>query len=221
MANNNVSVKYIYPFYILCNFIYNIFIKKTLIWLSKYKFNLGRLSMVIKHNPVEGLNTEEYLDLVDEIDNVIGSMSRTEVYKKQLSNFRVINAFLKNSKGQLWIPQRTKTKRLFPLHLDVSVGGHVSSGENYEQSFIRELAEELNINALDVNYKEIAYLNPKDHHVSAFMKVYEIQAEQAPNFNTNDFIKGNWMLPKDVIDILNNNVLGKPDLLKLLKLLYI
>lgn len=177
--------------------------------------------MFEKQNRVEALNIEEYLDLVDEMDNVIGSMSRTEVYEKQLSNFRVINAFLKNSKGELWIPQRTETKRLFPLHLDVSVGGHVSSGETYEQSFVRELAEELNLNALDIGYKEIAYLNPKDHNVSAFMKVYEIQIDQEPDFNKDDFIEGSWMFPEKVVSILNNNVLGKPDLLKLLNLLYL
>jgi isopentenyldiphosphate isomerase len=168
-----------------------------------------------------GVFMEEFLDIVDELDNVIGSMSRTEVYKKELSNFRVINAFLKNGKGQLWIPKRTATKRLYPLHLDVSVGGHVSSGESYEFSFERELKEELNINLCDVDYKEVGYFNPTNQKVSAFMKVYEIQAEFAPNFNKEDFIEGSWLFPVDIVDTLKKGVKGKPDLFKLLNLLYL
>ena len=163
---------------------------------------------------------EEYLDLVDKLDNVIGSMSRTKVYKEKLSNFRVINVFLKNSNGELWIPKRTATKRLFPLHLDVSAAGHVSAGESYKIAFIRELAEELNIDALKVDYKEIGYFTPYKHNVSAFMTVYEIKTDKDPNFNKEDFIEGNWMLPEKVVELLGSGVKGKGDLPKLLKLIY-
>jgi len=65
---------------------------------------------------------DEYLDLVDENDNVIGKKKRSEVYAKNLSNFRVVNAFVINSKGEIWIPRRAKNKRMFPLCLDMSMG---------------------------------------------------------------------------------------------------
>jgi len=74
---------------------------------------------------------DEYLDLVDLQDSVIGRKLRSEVYAEHLSNFRVVNAFVLNSKGELWIPRRTADKRIFPLCLDMSVGGHVESGESY------------------------------------------------------------------------------------------
>ena len=54
---------------------------------------------------------DELLDLVDENDHVIGVMRRSEVYGKKLRNIRVINAFIVNSKGELWIPRRTAHKR--------------------------------------------------------------------------------------------------------------
>ncbi len=163
---------------------------------------------------------EEYLDLVDELDNVLGKMSRADVYDKGLSNFRVINVFLKNSKGELWIPKRTATKRLFPLHLDVSVGGHVSAGESYQIAFVRELAEELNIDATKVVYNEVAYFTPHKNKVSAFMKVYEIKTDKDPNFNKDDFIEGNWILPEKLIKLLDGSVKAKDDLYKLIKLIY-
>lgn len=163
---------------------------------------------------------EEYLDLVDELDNVLGKMSRSKVYEEGLSNFRVINVFLRNSKGELWIPKRTATKRLFPLHLDVSAAGHVSAGESYQIAFVRELAEELNIDAEKVGYKEIAYFTPHENKVSAFMTVYEIHTDKDPDFNKDDFIEGHWMLPEKLIEILDGNVKAKGDLYKLIKLIY-
>ena len=71
------------------------------------------------------MNTGELLDIVSEEDVVIGEMERADVYAQGLSSFRVINAFIINDAGQLWIPRRHPSKRLCPLHLDASVGGHV------------------------------------------------------------------------------------------------
>ena len=57
---------------------------------------------------------DEYLDLVNIQDEIIGKKSRSIVYAEGLSNFRVVNAFLVNTQGQLWIPRRSLNKRLFP-----------------------------------------------------------------------------------------------------------
>ena len=54
-------------------------------------------------------NEDELLDLVNEQDQVIGCRERGEIYKEGLTNFRVVNAFLVNDAGQLWIPRRTAT----------------------------------------------------------------------------------------------------------------
>src|SRR3990167_1715083 len=89
--------------------------------------------------------SDEYLDLVDDNDIVIGKKKRSEVYAEHLSNFRVVNAFVINTKGELWIPRRAAHKRVFPLCLDMSMGGHVETGDSYEQAFARETREELNI----------------------------------------------------------------------------
>ncbi len=163
---------------------------------------------------------DELLDLVDQDDNVIGKMWRSEVYAKGLSNFRAINAFLKNSQGEIWIPLRVATKKLFPLHLDMSVGGHVSSGESYDQSFKRELLEELNIDLTQVVYRKIGLFVPHKHNVSAFQTVYEIDYDKDPDFNKNDFIEGHWMLPEQVIKLIASGKKAKSDLPKLLRLIY-
>ncbi|MHC5743961.1 MAG: NUDIX domain-containing protein [Nostoc sp.] len=90
------------------------------------------------------IQDDEILDIVDEIDYVIGQNKRSEIYRQRLCNFRVVNAFVINSLGQLWIPRRSAHKSIFPLCLDVSMGGYVETGETYEDALQRELKEEFN-----------------------------------------------------------------------------
>jgi isopentenyldiphosphate isomerase len=163
---------------------------------------------------------DEYLDLVDENDNVIGRQKRSIVYDQNLSNFRVVNVFIINSKGQIWIPLRTANKRIFPLCLDMSMGGHVESGESYDRAVKRESAEELNIDTDKLEVRQLGHLNPKDHGVSAFMKVYEIQMDEAPDYNPDDFVEHFWLTPAELLEKIENGDQSKGDLPKLVRLFY-
>ncbi len=98
---------------------------------------------------------DELLDIVDKDDEVIGQCLKSEIYEKGLKNFRVVNAFLLNSEGKLWIMRRTNKPALFPLSLDMSVGGHVKAGESYIQALERELKEELNLDLRSCNWKRL------------------------------------------------------------------
>lgn len=161
------------------------------------------------------------LDLVNEKDEVIGTMERNEVYAKGLSNFRVINVFLKNSDGKLFIPRRQLTKRLFPGGLDVSCGGHVSSGETYLEACTKEVSEELNFDLSEVSCKVLGTMNPHNDGVSAFMTVYEIETDETPDYNREDFSEHYWLSPQEVIDKIANGDIAKGDLPKLLQKLYL
>lgn len=163
---------------------------------------------------------EEYLDLVDSQDNVIGKKLRPEVYAEHLSNFRVINAFLVNSKGELWIPRRAADKRIFPLCLDMSVGGHVESGESYDETFRRETSEELNIDVDQVSHRLLGKLTPDADNVSAYMQVYEIALDEAPRYNPADFIEYFWLTPTEALKRISEGEKAKGDLPTLIKKFY-
>lgn len=166
------------------------------------------------------MDTIEYLDLVDDDDNVIDVKPRSEIEAAGLGNFRVINAFLVNSDNKLWIPRRTAHKRLFPLCLDMSVGGHVESGETYDQAFRRETMEEINLDVDACDVKELGYLQPKMHHLSAFMKVYEIRSDDAPDYNRDDFVEAFWFSPAELKSRIAQGEKAKGDLLRLVELFY-
>jgi isopentenyldiphosphate isomerase len=164
---------------------------------------------------------QEFLDLVNEQDEIIGKKSRLEVYSEKLSNYRVVNAFLINSKRQLWIPRRSPNKRLFPLCLDMSMGGHVKSGETYEEALERELAEELNMNLEKFPWRILGHLNPQIDHVSAFMTVYEFRIDQSPQFNQGEFVEYFWLTPEELIVKIEANEPVKSDLPLLVRKFYL
>lgn len=163
---------------------------------------------------------DEILDLVDRNDLVIGQARRSEIYRLGLNNYRVVNAFLVNDLGLLWIPCRSANKRIFPLCLDMSVGGHVISGESYEDAFRRELLEELNIRLETVSWRHLGYLTPHEHGVSAFMQVYEIRSNHVPVYNRDDFVGYCWMEPEEVLKQIGRGEKAKDDLPKLIKIFY-
>lgn len=162
--------------------------------------------------------TDELLDIVDLEDRVIGQKYRTDIYSENLSNFRVINAFLINSKKEIWIPRRSPHKKLFPLCLDASVGGHVAAGETYDQAFARELQEELALSVLEVSHRLLTRLTPHEHGVSAFMHFYLIFSNQTPEYNPNDFVSAEWYSLQELHSLVQAGEPMKGDLPQLIEI---
>ena len=158
------------------------------------------------------MDFDETLDIVDLSDSIIGQKRRSEVYAAGMTNFRVVNAFLINASGQLWLPRRSGKKRIFPLCLDMSVGGHVESGESYEAAFRRELNEELNLDLDGLCWRQLGKLAPHEDHVSAFMTVYEISSDSTPQFNRDDFIEAFWLMPEEALARIEQGEFAKDDL---------
>ena len=158
------------------------------------------------------MDFDETLDIVDMSDSIIGQKRRTEVYAAGMTNFRVVNAFLINASGQLWIPRRSAKKRIFPRCLDMSVGGHVESGESYEAAFRRELNEELNLDLDGLCWRQLGKLTPHEDHVSAFMTVYEISSDSTPQFNRDDFIEAFRLMPEEALARIEQGEFAKDDL---------
>lgn len=79
--------------------------------------------------------------------------------------------------------------------------------------------EELNIDANLISYKHIGNLNPHQHNTSAFMQVYLIHTNDAPNYNTNDFIEYLWLNPRELLNRLNTGDKSKDDLPKIVEIL--
>lgn len=169
---------------------------------------------------MESLMEDELMDVVDRHDNIIGQKKRSELYAEGSPNCRVINAFLRNTLGQIWIPRRTAHKALFPLCLDMSCGGHVGSGESYEDALKREVQEELNWDLEQRPWHLLGHLTPYDDGVSMFMKVYEIQDDETPQWNLDDFVESYWLWPWEILDRIQQGDRAKSDLPLLVETFY-
>ena len=90
-------------------------------------------------------NLDELFDVVDEKDNVIGKATRGEVHENPRLIHRSVGVAVFNSKGELFLQKRTATKDTDPLLWTISCSGHVGLGDSYEETAVRELAEELGI----------------------------------------------------------------------------
>ena len=86
----------------------------------------------------------EIFDIVNDSDKVIGSASRYEVHKRGLKH-RSVHLLIFNKQGSVLLQKRSMEKDTFPGTWDSSVSGHVDSGEDYDESVIRESWEELGI----------------------------------------------------------------------------
>lgn len=90
---------------------------------------------------------EEQLIEVDEHNNIKGAITRREAHNTKGVYYRTIYILVKNSKGEVLIQKRSPTKDLYPNCWDLSVGGHVNFGSTYIDTAIRELKEEMNLDA--------------------------------------------------------------------------
>ncbi|GGI68274.1 MULTISPECIES: NUDIX hydrolase [Deinococcus] len=163
--------------------------------------------------------TDERLDLVNERDEVVGQVSRADPALRW-RDVRVVNAFIRNSRGELWIPRRSPHKSLYPNALDVSVGGAVQSGESYLQAFARETAEEVGLNLEAVDWRELAAFSPYQTGLSSFMRVYEIRSDVTPAYNPQDFSGGEWLTPGQVLARIAAGEAAKGDLAELVRRCY-
>ena len=98
---------------------------------------------------------EEKLDVLNERGEFTGAVAtREECHKKGLWH-RAVYGFVIDKNSNEKKKKRSSNKKLWPNKWDVTVGGHVRSGEFGRQALIRECKEELN---LEVKDSEIKYL---------------------------------------------------------------
>ncbi|WP_169389503.1 NUDIX hydrolase [Deinococcus aquatilis] len=166
---------------------------------------------------------DELLDQLDGTGEVTGVLWRS--VSDGVRGVRGINAFFRNWAGQLLFPRRAAHKTRWPGALDFSVGGYTLAGESFDDSFVREAREELNVDLTapaeqTPGWRVLADLSPFETGVSCFMRIYEVDADDLPHLNPDDFSGAEWLTPQQVRERAAQGELLKPDLLKVINLVY-
>jgi isopentenyldiphosphate isomerase len=87
---------------------------------------------------------EELVDVVDDDDLVVATVTRAQMRAQRLQH-RAVSIAVLSSGGQLLVHRRADTKDVWPGMWDIAAGGVVAAGETYDNAARRELAEELGI----------------------------------------------------------------------------
>ncbi len=137
----------------------------------------------------------EQFPVVDENDEVQGYAARSEVHGNNLRH-RAVHIFIFNQFGDLYLQRRSRSKDRHPLKWDSSAAGHVTAGENYDETARRELKEELNV---DVPLERIFTLTASSRTGHEFIWGYRGEVSGDPSPNKCEIERGIFIAPA-VID---------------------
>lgn len=102
----------------------------------------------------------EWLDIVNENDEVIGRCTRAE---SRLHNYRVRLAHIfivDPDTGRIAVCQRSASVRFCPLHYGHSASGYVTSGETADIAAAREMQEEIGLTVPLTRTETVASSDP-------------------------------------------------------------
>ncbi|MFN9320100.1 MAG: isopentenyl-diphosphate Delta-isomerase [Chitinophagales bacterium] len=149
---------------------------------------------------------EEKVVLVNKNNEVLGLMPKVEAHEKGLLH-RAISILLYNSKGEMLIQQRAKTKYHWPLIWSNAVCSHPRENEDFQDAAQRRLKEELNITCSLKEVYRFIY-KAKDEQTGLieheYDVVYEGQFDGEIPFNPNEIESISWIalssLSQDIED---------------------
>ena len=135
--------------------------------------------------------TEEFFDIVDQHDEVVGRAPRGQVHRERLPH-RAIHVFVFNAEGKLFLQRRSMTKDTAPGKWVSSCSGHVDSGEDYDAAAARELGEEIGLTKLD-DLQRVFKEVPCKQTGYEFVWVYLCHAEGPFVLDPVEVSEGQWI----------------------------
>jgi isopentenyldiphosphate isomerase len=133
--------------------------------------------------------SEELVDIVDDDDNVIATVTRSEMRAGRLQH-RSVGIAVMSTDGRLLIHRRSLAKDIWPGWWDIAAGGVVVAGETYEAAAQRELKEELGIEA-DVEF--LGQSRYVDDDVAEMCRGYRVVHDGPFEFSDGEVSEVRWV----------------------------
>ena len=152
---------------------------------------------------------KEYVILVDEQDNPIGSMEKIEAHQKALLH-RAFSVFIFNNRGELMLQQRAKKKYHSPLLWTNTCCSHQKEGETSLKAGKRRLQEEMGFSCDLEEVFSFIYKAPFDNGLTEHELDHVMvgKYEEDPKINREEVEAFKWMPLKDIKKDIEN----KPEL---------
>lgn len=140
--------------------------------------------------------SEEWFDVVDEQDRVIGRETRREVHRRKLLH-RAVHVLVFNRAGEVFLQKRSMKKDSAPGAWDSSASGHLDSGESYDACAPRELREELGVGAI-APIEPLFKLPASEETAAEFVWIYRTRHEGPFTLHPDEIECGAWYAPAAV-----------------------
>jgi isopentenyldiphosphate isomerase len=152
----------------------------------------------------------EYLDIVDENNQLIGKKTRKEAHSFGLWH-RTVHIYyyiLKNDNYYFLVHLRSKLKDLNPNKWDTRFGGHLKSGEKVEDALLNELEEEIGIRANLNNFITGPVCKTENYPNNEFNYIFYYKGQEdisGLKFKDNEVQRVRWMSAEEIIESFKNN----------------
>jgi isopentenyldiphosphate isomerase len=140
---------------------------------------------------------EDIFDIVNECDEVIGRALRSEVHARGLLH-RAVHVLVFNSRGEIFLQKRSMKKDRQPGVWDSSCSGHVDSGEDYDQTAVRELLEEISL-TLNTPPQRLFKIDAREETDAEFVWVYRCESEGPFELHPDEIETGGWFAPERIV----------------------
>jgi isopentenyldiphosphate isomerase len=136
---------------------------------------------------------DELVDLIDELDQVLGTVTRAEMRRERLLHRCVFMAVV-HPDGRLLVHRRSEHKDVWPGWFDIAVGGVVAAGESYDDAARREVAEEVGLD--DVVPLAVDDGTPRlyrDEQVALLGRCYRVVHPGPFTFADGEVVEARWV----------------------------
>jgi len=136
----------------------------------------------------------ELLDVVDEADCVVGRETRRRIHEQGLMHRAVHVVLIDSASGRFLLCRRSEAKDTHPGLWDISVGGHVASGEGYEETAVREIREEAGVG--NARPRLVATVPPSPRNGWEHIRLYEADVDPSQvRVHAGEISSSRWVDP--------------------------
>jgi 16S rRNA (adenine1518-N6/adenine1519-N6)-dimethyltransferase len=147
-----------------------------------------RILNFLQPSLVDGNDPGELLAVVDENDRPLKPTDRATIHRDNLLH-RAVHIFLVNHRGELLLQKRSYRKDRFPRRWDSSASGHVDADESYQDCAMRELREEIGVEAV---LEELGKLPASEITGHEFIEIFAGSHEGPFHWNQHEIETGGF-----------------------------
>lgn len=157
----------------------------------------------------------EKIDILTELGEYTGKTTTIDECHSKGYWHRAVFCLIINLDGKILLQKRSSNKKLWPNRWDVTVGGHVRSGELGRNALIRECKEEMGLEIFDdeikfiigsiSKYNKNGYIN--NHFDEFYLIIKDVEINEI-ELQKDEVEEVRYFTQDELLDRINNNYDG-------------